>query len=252
VDELTRFVNLREKDLRREGLFVAEGKLLVERSLISGYEVLGIVSDKASSDAAFMSAGSTIPVYVCTSEEIDRLAGFSFHRGMLALVRRPEQKNFTFSDINGSPRVLVLPSITDPGNLGALLRSALAFGFETVLLGNKTCDPFNRKALRSSMGAALVLNLYMAEPDSIKGFLDCDYRVLAAEMKEDALVSVAQIPGYSHLALVLGNEYEGIPADWRKYCSDSMMIKVSSAVDSLNVAVAGSILMWELSKQLLP
>jgi tRNA G18 (ribose-2'-O)-methylase SpoU len=256
MNALEKMVNLRSKDLRREGLFVAEGRLLVERSIASGCEVLGIVADAASSSEAHALAvsdtGSVIPVSVCGADEIDLIAGFPFHRGMLSLVRRPVPSHRLKAGALLPKRILILPAITDPGNLGTLLRSALAFGFLTVYLGPLSCDPYNRKALRSSMGAVLSLSLETAGPEALDSLAEAGCRIFAAEMKEDALVAgIATEPesfGMDQgVALVLGNEFDGIGGEWRNKCTASIRIPVSGAVDSLNVASAGAILMWELS-----
>ena len=247
-------VNLREKDLRSEGLFLAEGRLLVERSVHSSCEVLGIAADAAAAEEAHVLAAGNIPVTVFGKEKMDNFAGFAFHRGMLALVRRPHvlpaERSFP---LRGN--VLVLPAITDPGNLGTLLRSALAFKFDTIYTGMQSCDLFNRKTLRSSMGAALVISLYSASPEDLVSLAGEGLPILAAAMEEDAYDAWSDASRYanqSHIALVLGNEHDGIPAEWRKKCTESIQIPVSPAVDSLNVAIAGSILMWQLSRQALP
>jgi tRNA G18 (ribose-2'-O)-methylase SpoU len=246
------WVNLREKDLRAEGLFVAEGRLLVERAISSGCRVLALFADSAAAAGARDLAGQDIPLSVCGADEMSRIAGFSFHRGMFAVARRPVLPEFSGAAVPKTipSGILVLPAITDPGNLGTLLRSALAFGFDTVLLGPETGDPFNRKVLRASMGAALILQLFRAEAGALDALLSAGFSVLAAAMEKNALVSgenVVKMIETQTLALVLGNEFDGIPEVWRKKCTAAIRIPVSSAVDSLNVAVAGSILMRDLS-----
>lgn len=254
-------IGLRDRDLRSEGLFVAEGRLLVERAVSSSCKVLGICADVAAEEEArFFSAGK-IPVTVCSSEELDRIAGYPFHRGMFALAERPSipQASTAISSLSVLPaisaqprsirKILILPAITDPGNLGALFRSALAFSYDIVCIGEQSCDPFNRKALRSSMGAILSIPVWATEPENLDLIAGFGIPMLAAAMEENAIIAgKGTFPGNCH-ALVLGNEYEGIPAAWRERCSCAVCIPVSPAVDSLNVAIAGSILMWELSRQ---
>lgn len=259
MQDLTEIIGLRDRDLRREGLFVAEGRLLVERTLASGLTVTGICADAAAAaeaEALAASSGGTVSVHVCESAELDRIAGFPFHRGLFAVARRPVLRS-PFMD--GSPgtfpsqaraassRILVLPAITDPGNLGTLLRSALAFGYGEVWLGNESCDPFNRKALRASMGAALSLDLRMAESADLGTLRGGEMKILAAAMEEGAIVA-GNYACKGH-ALVLGNEFNGIGEAWRRECDEAILIPVGAEVDSLNVAIAGSILMWELTRQ---
>jgi len=252
---------------------VAEGRLLVERTIAAGFRVEGVFADAAAAEearelvaaAACDAAGDRrITVRVCSALELDRVAGFPFHRGMLALARRPDCSRrpdiaalFTPEPIvplaAQSPRILVLPSITDPGNLGTLLRSALAFAYDGVWIGKESCDPFNRKALRASMGASLALDLREAEPDDLADLVrvadakGMSVPALAAALEEGAADS-GELRGIGAHALVLGNEFSGISEVWRKVCTQAVRIPVSPDVDSLNVAIAGSILMYELGR----
>jgi len=257
-------IGLRDRDLRNEGLFVAEGRLLVERAIASSCAVIGLCTDAAAAEDARLLCADTIPLTICSSEELDRIAGFPFHRGMFALAERPSipLTSTLIPSLSAHPalyaqplsirKILVLPAITDPGNLGALFRSASAFSYDLVCLGEQSCDPFNRKVLRASMGAILSMPICTAHPEDLGLISGYGIPILAAAMEEQAVIAGNySVSGDSH-ALVLGNEYEGIPAKWRERCSLAISIPVSPDVDSLNVAIAGSILMWELSRQAFP
>jgi tRNA G18 (ribose-2'-O)-methylase SpoU len=258
IEDYEKMIGLRDRDLRSEGFFMAEGRLLVERTITAGFTVEVVFADAAAGDEARALAaeaaekGRSIPVRVCEAGELDRVAGFPFHRGMMALARRPDRMRSPAADRHS--RILVLPSITDPGNLGTLLRSALAFSYDTVWLGKESCDPFNRKALRASMGAALTLDLREAEPGDLAVIVRCavengaTFPALAAALEEGA-VDAEALRGIGAHALLLGNEFSGIPAVWRKVCTQAVRIPVSPEVDSLNVAIAGSILMYELGRR---
>jgi len=251
-------IGLRDRDLRNEGLFVAEGRLLVERSIASSCAVIGLCADAAAAEDARLLCADRIPLTICTSEELDRIAGFPFHRGMFALAERPSipQASTMIPSLcarqptsTRQRKILILPAITDPGNLGALFRSASAFSYDLVCIGEQSCDPFNRKTLRASMGAILSMPVCTAQPEELALIHDRGIPILAAAMEERAVVAGNySVNGDGH-ALVLGNEYDGIPAGWREQCSLAIRIPVSQDVDSLNVAIAGSILMWELSRQ---
>ncbi len=267
-------LGLRDRDLRGEGLFVAEGRLLVERTVLAGYEVLSLFSSedcaadaRRIASARFEQSGRDIPVTVVSPRDIERVAGFPFHRGMLAVARRRNRETAEASGYRAffgpdSPvasvgGILVLPSIVDPGNLGTLLRSALAFGYREIWVGKETCDPYNRKALRASMGAALSLDLREASASDLAELAHSvpGFPIYAAALGDGSL-DVDDPETFSDLrkfrgahALVLGNEYSGIPAEWATSCSASVQIPVSDEVDSLNVAVAGSVIMWEITRK---
>lgn len=269
---------LRDAELRAQGLFAAEGRLLVERAFEAGLEVVRLFADRAAADEArALFPGSLI----LDAEGLSREAGYPFHRGMLAHVRRPallgaqgEDSSAaagsaeavssataadTTADTTSVPNTLpsglslALPKITDPGNLGTLLRSALAFGFETVLLGPECLDPFNRKALRASMGASYRLRLVSGGSEVLGEWKKGGVEPVAAALEPGAEPIDEWAPrGKAGTCLVLGNEHDGIPAPWRAQCRRAVMIPVSGLVDSLNVAVAGSILMRELNRRALP
>ncbi len=261
--DLSRFLGMRDRDLRAEGLFVAEGRLLATRALAAGIPVLAIAADSAAFDEAIALSGGTVPVHQCDGKTLDAVAGFPFHRGMLAIARRPRLERACESGTPSGP-ILVLPEITDPGNLGTLLRSCLAFGFRSAWLGARSCDPWNRKCLRASMGASFTLPLFDAGSGDLGQLVDADFGVIAAAMEEGALVAgrdgiaaglgseeardvLERCIEAGRIALVLGNEHDGIPPEWRNGCTQAVRIPVSAGVDSLNVAVAGSLLMRDFS-----
>lgn len=262
-EDLSRFLGMKDRDLRAEGLFVAEGRLLVERALAAGISVLAIAADSAAVDEAIALSAGSVPVHRCDGETLDAVAGFPFHRGMLAIARRPRRERAGEAG-NPSGPILILPEITDPGNLGTLLRSCLAFGFRSAWLGSRSCDPWNRKCLRASMGASFTLPLFDAESGDLGRLSAADFAVFAAAMEDGALIAgrdgiragngredargvLERFIEAGKIALVLGNEHDGIPPEWRNGCAQAVRIPVSAGVDSLNVAVAGSLLMRDFS-----
>ena len=138
-------------------------------------------------------------------------------------------------------KVLILESIQDPGNLGTLLRSALAFNFKTIILDN-TVDLYNDKVIRSTQGAMFYLNIInMKALDFIN--LHQEYRIYGTSLNGIELTSIAPS---KKLALILGNEGQGVTKELLSKTSDNITIKTSS-VESLNVGVAGSIIMHYLN-----
>lgn len=241
---------LRDAELRSQGLFAAEGRLLVTRAFAAGLEIVRVFADAAAADEArALYPGAA----VLDADSLSSEAGYPFHRGMLAHVRRPRIVDAALPLPQGSGDiirgdVLVLPKITDPGNMGAILRSALAFGFTAAFLGKECMDPFNRKALRASMGAAYRMAFYRGNPECLRSWLAPGTETLAAALEPGA-IGVDSLCALSRVALILGNEHDGIDDRWRQACDRSVMIPVSSDVDSLNVAVAGSIIMREISRR---
>lgn len=142
-------------------------------------------------------------------------------------------------------RILVLDAVSDPGNLGTLLRTALALGWEGVFFLPGCCDPFNGKALRASKGALFRLPYGRGEWSDLKKELsDAAWTFLAADLKGDRPEEVT-LP--CNTALVFGNEGQGLSLESRQLCR-RISIPISSQVESLNVAAAGAILMYLLRK----
>ena len=141
-----------------------------------------------------------------------------------------------------SDKMLLLDGIQDPGNLGSLMRSAKAFGFNTIVLGNGTCDIYNDKVIRASQGAIFKLNFIK---ESLEEFIPKlnDYIVYGTNVKKG--ISVSNCIKNKKIALVLGNEGNGISHSVDSLIENNIYIPLEN-VESLNVTVAGSILMYEL------
>lgn len=145
--------------------------------------------------------------------------------------------------INNS-RYLILSDIQDPTNVGALLRSALAFGFHQVLLSEQTADVYHERAIRAAKGATFFLSFQRGSlKDNMILLKKQDVKLIYADAHEGNLLKPIQ----GKVALVLGNEGHGLKEDIKALCDEGVHIKTTS-VESLNVAVAGAIIMhgWQL------
>lgn len=142
-----------------------------------------------------------------------------------------------------SDKILVLEDVQDPDNVGALLRSALAFGFNKVILSNKSADIYNDKTIRSSQGALFHLDIERTDViGALKDLKNKDYKVITTMLNGSS-----EFPKANKIALVMGNEGSGISSEVELLSDFKLTIK-TSGVESLNVLVAGSILMYEGSK----
>ena len=181
--------NLRERTLRGESIFIAEGHLVTERLLTSPYRTESVLlSLKCPETESILSlVPGNVPVYRMSEKLLmDTVVGFEFHQGILALGRRetlpdfPEglalsdrkylsdRRNQVSSNLLSTKRPergrvwVVLPNATKPDNLGLVFRCAAALNAEAVVLGEECCDPFSRRALRVSMGGVLQIPIYQA------------------------------------------------------------------------------------------
>jgi tRNA G18 (ribose-2'-O)-methylase SpoU len=240
--------------LRARGLFVAEGRLVVARVLVDRRHVMRAV---LLSDAAFAamsaeleSAGADVPVFVCPTEYFLPITGFDIHRGCLALVERPAL-SAAGELLRGARLVVVLEGVANPDNIGGVFRNASAFGADAVLLSPTCSDPLYRKAIRTAMGATLTVPFAELTPwpgalsiVQSAGFHVAAFAPRAAARTLDAYV--ADRPA-GHVALLFGAEGSGVSPAAEAAADALVRIPISSAVDSLNVAVAAGIALHRLS-----
>lgn len=230
---------------RREGVFLAEGRLVVRRLLADrGYAVRAVLLTDAASDALedVVALRPDVPVYVVPLRWMEPITGFNLHRGCLAVAERPRPRNWT--DCADASRALVLEGIGDPDNVGGLVRTAYALGVDMVFLGPGTGDPLSRKALRVSCGAALAVP-FAAVPSVPELLSDLTRRGTEVWAMTPAADAVPLIEACRtcppKLALLLGTEGSGLTADALARASLRVRIPVNPAADSLNVTVAAGI-----------
>jgi len=175
-------------------------------------------------------------ICIVTDEVIKKIAGTQAPEGIVAEAFLPEQ-----SSLKGLKRLLVLDRVSDPGNVGTLLRSALAFGWQGIYLIEGSCDPFNDKALRAGKGATFRLPYRRGTWDQLlEEFEGDEVRFIAADLEGSAPDQMT-FDGKG-LLLVLGHEGQGLSKEAMRYC-EKITIPMEDTMESLNVSVAGSILM---------
>ena len=240
--------------LLARGLFVAEGRLVVQRviehSQLAVHSLL--LSDAAhealSADLARLPAET--PVFVCSAGLFQNVTGYHIHRGCLALVERPAAASM-IDVIDDARLVVVLDAVADPDNVGGVFRNAAAFGADAVLLSPTTCDPLYRKAIRTSMAATLVLPFANLEPwpEALDELRALGFTLVAATPDADAreLDDAAEaVRRSSAIALLVGSEFAGLSVAARERADLQVRIAIGPEVDSLNVAVATAILLYEM------
>lgn len=175
---------------------------------------------------------------IVTEGIMKKISGMQSPEGLLAEIPMP-----AFSTLQQARYIVALDNINDPGNLGAILRTALAFGWEGVFLIGQGCDPFNEKALRAARGATFRMPVRRGswqEFDALASSIGAT--PMAADLDGEPLHGVQSL---SACMLVLGNEARGLSPDALCRCK-KITLPMSGAMESLNVAVAGGILMYLL------
>ena len=238
--------------LRRRGIFVAEGRLVVRRLLESPrLRTRSVMVTQAAYDAmaSAFDRSPDLPIYLVRQEAMNEITGFNIHRGCLAIGERPAAGSWTALVAHAS-RVVVLERMSNADNVGGIFRSAAAFGADGVLIGPACADPLYRKAIRTSMGAALrVPFASMSEwPDDLGRLRAAGFRLLALTPDADATPLMdLNLAGPS--AVLVGHEGEGLSREALAAADVRVRIPMADGTDSLNAATAASIALYELSRQ---
>lgn len=143
-------------------------------------------------------------------------------------------------------KILILDGLQDPGNIGTIIRSAVAFNIDTIVLSEGCVDVYNSKVLRASQGMNFHINILKKELNSfILSLKEKDYLIYGTNVKNGEKIKSAR--NSSKYAIIVGNEGNGVSSDIQKLCDKNIYIEMNKKCESLNVAVATSILLYELS-----
>ena len=263
---LAPFWNLKERTLRGESIFMAEGALVVERLLRSPYAVDSVLTTRKETggESCLELVPEDVPIYYIDERAAaNKLLGFEFHQGILALGRRVALPTLTqgferFFEIecrrSDKHAWVVLPDATKPDNLGLAFRCAAALGAEAVVLGERCCDPFSRRALRVSMGGVLQVPIYRVANliEEIKGVRErwnIPFYATVLDSEARSLYDFPHIKGRRSLAaFVFGNEYTGLTPEQVQVCDRKLIIPMRPDVDSLNLGVSVGIFLYEFNR----
>ncbi len=225
--------NLKDKKFRKEhSLFMVEGEKFCKDLLNTDIEIVyTITSDKTLKGFP--------NIEVVSDKMLSSLATTKTNQNIVCICK---VKDYGLESVGNS---LILDNLQDPGNVGTLIRSALAFGFKDIyLIGG--VDPFNEKVIRSSAGTILKVRLHecdYTELDKFKAKIAENFVV--ADMKGEPINQIC-LPK-NRIAVIIGNEGQGVSVEMRNMANTTISIPMSDEVESLNAGVAGSIIMQKLS-----
>ena len=246
---------LRQRTESEQGLFIAESPKVIRVALRAGYKPVALLCERRhlTGDAADLIAQCDgLPVYTGPRELLASLTGYTLTRGVLCALRRPLRLPTVADICNGARRLVVIDSVVDTTNIGAIFRSAAALGIDGVLLTRTSCDPLNRRAVRVSMGSVfLVPWTWLDEPlPSLHAY---GFQTAAMALTDRSLpIDHPALKAVERLAIVLGTEGDGLPEPTIASADFVVRIPMFHEVDSLNVAAAAAVACWELRAAPLP
>jgi len=244
--KLVRALLGRAKKRREAGLFVIEGVRLFEETVNSNWGFHFVLYDETLNERGRSQVESlrskNIEVEEVSASVMKSISETENPQGILAVIK------FSQIPIPESPNFILIPDqVRDPGNLGTLLRSAVATGVQAVLIPPETTDAFAPKVLRSGMGAHFKLPIHEMSWEEIEQVVKSEsLQVLIADMNG---LSCWETDLRKPMAFIIGSEAEGASESARKLANGKISIPMSGDIESLNAGIAGSVLMFEVLRQ---
>lgn len=241
--KLVRSLQGRAKARRKENAFLVEGVRLFEEAVAAKWKIRFVLFDRSLSERGkeLLDTLEGIEIEEVDTALLKSISDTETSQGVLAVL---EYVQIPFPD--SLDFLLILDQIRDPGNLGTLIRTAAAADVDAVILPPNTADAFAPKVLRAGMGAHFRIPIVSMDWDAIKERVQ-GLTVLLAEMEGDVIYTEANLK--QECALVVGGEAEGASQSARDLADADIYIPMKDETESLNAAVAGAILLFEVVKQ---
>lgn len=231
------------------GLYIAESAKVIGRAIGAGHHPRSVlVQEKWLPDIEALAIDGSTPVYVVEPEIAEALTGYAVHRGALASMHRPELPSVA-DVVAGARLVIVLEDIVDHTNVGAIFRAAAGLGADAVLVSPRCADPLYRRSVRVSMGTVFQVPwTRIPEWREARGILhEAGFELAALALADDAVsLDAFSANRPERVALLLGAEGDGLSRRALEAADTVVTIPMAGGVDSLNVAAASAVAMWEL------
>lgn len=258
--DIDMYVGNKEVHLRRyfepePGVFIAESHNVIELALDQGFEPLSAVILSQRLNDSLLDRLVDIPIYVMEEEQVKETFGYVLPGGIVCAMRRRDNQDYR-QVLENAKRIIVLENVENPTNVGAIFRTAAALGVEAVLMSAGCADPMYRRAMRVAVGNTLLVPwAYVGKTETywqengLDILHDAGFTTVAMALRHDNLcIDDPVLRQQEKLAIIMGNEGEGLTESTIGNCDYVAKIPMANGVDSLNVAVAAGLVMWELMK----
>ncbi|MBI3829736.1 MAG: RNA methyltransferase [Planctomycetes bacterium] len=233
-----------------QGLFVAEGPLVIERLLQTALKVRAVLCtpDQFERFRPALEIRSEIVVHVAERKAIEKVLGVEYHHGVMALGECPPEPDLKAVLAAAKPprRLVALDGLVEADNVGVIVRSCAALGATALLSGETSCSPWLRRAVRNSMGGVFALPIlhapHLAEMlRRLRG--EFGARIVGADPGGATALNAYRFP--EHCCLVFGTEFTGLSAEVRAACDEFVAIPLAGGQDSLNVSAAAAVFLYQ-------
>lgn len=227
------WTKLNEKKFRDlNNLFLVEGDHLVSEALKHGIVKEIITTNNEKYD---------VDTYYVSDKVINKISKQKSGTNVIAVCEKLKEKKI-------GNKILILDNIQDPGNLGTIIRSAVAFNIDTIVLSLDTVDLYNDKVIRSSEGMMFNINIIKKDLNSfINELKSNDYEIIGTNVSKGKDINDINLK--SKFAILMGNEGTGLKVELQELCDEFLYIKMNELCESLNVGVATSIILYEIAKR---
>jgi tRNA G18 (ribose-2'-O)-methylase SpoU len=246
----------RSQEHLTQGIFVAEGEKVVRRFLDSNWPVISLLLTQEWYDAITPAVAQSrlmgVDIFIGEKQLLESIVGFPLHQGIMAVGQVPRERSLEeMIDQLPSPHLLVaLDGLVHAENVGVVVRNCAGFGVDGILIGKTTASPYLRRAVRNSMGGIFKLPCLHAEQLAASlAWLGKHRgtRIMVADAHAEQTIHNANLSGC--ICIVFGNEDAGVSREVEAVATDRVCIPMHNATDSLNVASACAVLLYEAAKQ---
>ena len=253
-----------KKSRKKSGYFMAEGVKLTKEAFEAGLPVEYCVVEESKKNKVldeispflYSETYEKCKIITVTEGVFEKISTEKAPQGVISIIKHLDffrEMDIIYKEdffLNHDEKAIFLCSVRDPSNLGAVIRSSVAFGTDHIILSEDCADIYNPKTVRSAMGSLFrVKATYIKNiPEFIDAARANSRRVYAAELNERAK-QLGEIDISGTDIVMIGNEGHGIPEDISALCDGSVFIPISKKTESLNASVAAAIFMWEQSKK---
>jgi len=250
---LADYLDLTDVALRRSleverGLYMAEGAKVIGRAIAAGHVPRSVLCSPRWVDSVLPLIPVGTPLLLRSEAELEAITGYAVHRGALAAMHRPTLPSLN-SLVATARLVVVLEGIVDHTNVGAIFRSAAGLGADAVVVSPECADPLYRRSVKVSMGTVFQVPWTRAEtwPGALDDLRSLGFTVAGLALSPDAVpLDEFAARGHERIALVLGTEGDGLTRRALDRADLTVTIPMRAGVDSLNVAAASAVAVWEL------
>ncbi len=254
--ELAPYATLRQhEEHKRAGIFVAEGDKVVRRLLESHFGVTSVLLPQkrlAEFEPLVRARPEDVAVYVMEIAELQKLTGFPFFQGVLAIGRIPETHSIeTVLAATTNPRLFVaIEGLTNAENVGLVVRNCAAFGAQALIVDGTSASPFLRRSVRNSMGTIFKLPIVETANlrDALRTLRQAKVHILTAH-PHTTQGTIHECRFDRDCCLIFGSEGAGLSSELLAECDECVAIPMSNEVDSLNVGSAAAVFLYEAARQ---